>query len=912
MEPMPLGELDKVYNPKQVEDKWYTFWLQKGYFHAEPNPIRKPYTIVIPPPNVTDVLHMGHAFNNTIQDILIRYHRMRGYETLWLPGTDHAGIATQNVVERVLLREEKLTRHDLGREKFVQRVWQWKEQKGGIIIEQLKKLGCSCDWARTRFTMDPGLSRAVLEVFVRLYRKGLIYRGKYIINWCPRCETALSDEEAIHQEHEGHLWYVKYPIKTTGSLQAGDRTGSSARRREKFITVATTRPETMLGDVAVAVHPTDSRYRRLVGQTAILPVLGREIPIIADEAVDRQFGTGAVKVTPAHDPNDFEIGKRHGLTPINVLNGNGTMNENAGKYQGYDRFKCRQALVKELEALGLLEKIEKHHHAVAHCQRCDTILEPFLSEQWFVRMKPLADPAVRVVQEGKVRFVPERWTKVYVNWMENIHDWCISRQLWWGHRIPVFYCDDCGQMMVEVEPPQRCTRCNGERLHQDEDVLDTWFSSWLWPFSTLGWPEDTPELRYFYPTDTLVTGHEIIFFWVARMIMAGLAFLGEIPFRTVYLHGIIRDVEGQKMSKSRGNVIDPLKMVEKYSADAVRFTLMMISAEGQDMILDEAKFQIGRNFSNKLWNAFRFLAMNLQEALLEKASRITWVELRSRTTGELSDCWILSRYHRLVQRVTDDLENFRFNDAVESLYHFFWHEYCDWYLELIKPRLQPSGQKSEDKDTALLTALVVLKGTLKLLHPWIPFITEEVWQKIRGEDAESIVWAPWPETRPEFFDEEAEKQMSLLQGVIGAVRNIRGEMNVPPTKKAEVIISATDSAAYQVLERNGPILAKLANADPVRFGVNLSRPRRSSTAVVNNLELHVPLEGLIDLEVERARLQKEVARLEKLLTDLNVKLSSQDFRTKAPKEIIGREERKREELLRSVEKLKQNLESLTA
>lgn len=883
--------LDKVYDPKKVEDKWYQHWLDRGYFRAEVRPDKTPFTIVIPPPNVTDVLHMGHAYNNTIQDIFVRYHRMRGFETLWLPGTDHAGIATQNVVERKLYAEKGLTRHDLGREKFLELVWEWKEKYGSTIIEQLKKLGCSCDWSRTKFTLDPPLYRAVMEVFVRLYRKGLIYRGNYIVNWCPRCGTALSDEEAIHKDHNGKLWYIRYPIK-----------GESG-----YVVVATTRPETMLGDVAVAVHPSDARYKHLVGKTLILPIIEREIPVIADEQVDPEFGTGAVKVTPAHDPNDFEIGQRHGLQPVVVMNGDGTMNENAGKYAGYERFACRKAVVEELRSKGLLEKIEEHVHAVAHCQRCDTVLEPYLSEQWFVKIKPLAEPALRVVQEGKIKFHPERWVKVYTNWMENIRDWCISRQLWWGHRIPVFTCQACGHQMVEVDPPQKCEKCGSAEIQQDEDVLDTWFSSWLWPFSTLGWPEETEDLKYFYPTDILVTAQDIIFFWVARMIMAGLEFMGDIPFRHVYIHGIIRDALGRKMSKSLGNGIDPLEMVQKYSADAVRFSLMMLASEGQDINLSETDFEIGRNFSNKLWNAFRFLHMNYDPRHVELAAQRAFEKEWDRL--EIADRWILSRLQNAAKRVTEGIENFHLDDMTDALYHFFWHEYCDWYLEWIKPRLH--GADPEAKDRSLAIAIYVLRETVKLLHPLVPFITEEIWQHLKLEGEQDLVITPWPEVPERYRDSEAEEQMNLLQNVITSVRTIRAEMRVPPAKKADVLVRVDENGKLGGLIReNDRYIRFLAGAQSVTVGSELTKPKASATAVVSGAEIYVPLSDLIDVEVEKARLTKEIQRLEQLLDGLNKKLANVNFITKAPKEVVEREREKKAKFESDLEKLKANLASL--
>ncbi|MDZ7374430.1 MAG: valine--tRNA ligase, partial [candidate division KSB1 bacterium] len=787
--------------------------------------------------------------------------------------------------------EQGLTRHDVGREKFVELVWKWREKYGATIIEQLKKLGCSCDWSRTRFTLDPPLYRAVMEVFVRLYRKGLIYRGNYIVNWCPRCETALSDEEAIHKEHRGNLWYIRYPVK--------DEDG--------YVVVATTRPETMLGDVAVAVHPADERYKHLVGKTLILPIIEREIPIIADEQVDPEFGTGAVKVTPAHDPNDFEIGNRHGLEPIIVMNGDGTMNANAGRYAGYPRFECRKAVVEELRQKGLLEKIEEHVHAVAHCQRCDTILEPYLSEQWFVRIKPLAEPALRVVREGKIQFHPEHWVKVYTNWMENIRDWCISRQLWWGHRIPVFTCQDCGHQMVEVEKPEKCDRCGSVRLQQDEDVLDTWFSSWLWPFSTLGWPEQTEDLRYFYPTDVLVTAHDIIFFWVARMIMAGLEFMGEVPFRHVYIHGLIRDKLGRKMSKSLGNGIDPLEMVQKYSADAVRFSLMMLTSEGQDIRLAESDFEVGRNFSNKLWNAFRFLHTNYEPRHISLAAQVA--SQASSWKLDVADRWILSRLQYAAEKATRSIEEFHLDYMISALHGFFWHEYCDWYLEWIKPRLQ--GEDSGTRDRSLAIAIYVMRELLKLLHPTVPFITEEIWQHLRLPEETDLVITPWPTVPDSFRDPEAEEAMTLLQSVISSVRTIRAEMRVPPAKKAEILVRVEeDGALANLIRENRPYIEFLSGAQRVEVGPQIQKPKASASAVVSGAEIYVPLADLIDLEVERARLRKEIERLEKLLAELNRKLASQDFVMRAPEEVVERERLKKQKFETDLEKLRLNLASL--
>ena len=885
---MNNSEIPKIYMPEQVEDKWYKHWLENDYFHAEIDQKAPPYSIVIPPPNVTDVLHIGHAYNNTIQDIFIRFHRMQGYSTMWLPGTDHAGIATQNVVERFLKKQENKTRHDLGREKFIERVWEWKKKHGNIIIEQLKKLGCSCDWERERFTMDDDLSKAVIEVFCRLYEKGLIYQGEYIINWCPRCATALSDEEAIHEEHNGNLWYINYPVKDSA----------------KYITVATTRPETMLGDTAIAVNPDDTRFKKLIGKTAILPVVEREIPIIADEHVDSKFGTGAVKVTPAHDPNDFEIGKRHNLQFINVMNDNGTMNENAGQYNGYDRNKCRKALIKQLTTEKLIVKIEDHTHSVAHCQRCNTVVEPYLSKQWFVKIKPLSEPALKAVTDGKIKIHPEKWINVYTNWMENIRDWCISRQLWWGHRIPVYYCKECGNMMVCREHPTACDKCNSSNLKQDEDVLDTWFSSWLWPFSTLGWPKENAELKYFHPTNTLVTAPDIIFFWVARMIMAGLEFMDEIPFKTVYFNGLIRDIKGRKMSKSLGNGIDPLKMVKKYSADSVRFSLLMLTSEGQDVNIAENSFEIGRNFSNKLWNAFRVLGLNLAEDTIEAAAKKNF--LNQSELYELCDNWILSRYNKTIKNYTKNLENFKLNDAINNIYSFFWHEYCAWYLELIKPRLY--GKNPDNKKFALTVAVYILRGIVKLLHPIIPFITEEIWHKIKLEEEPDIIVDDWPEHDNSLFNDTAENEMAVWQQIIGAIRNIRGEMNVPPHKKAQVIIKSNNLNYSEIIEI---YIMNLAQMDNIIISDNIEKPKFSASAIVKNNEIFMPLKGLIDFNVEKTRLQKEIDRLEKQIEATERKLLNKDFLDKAPKDVIEHEKQKSQDFQVNLDKLNVNLKSLS-
>jgi len=888
--------LEKIYHPKEVEDKLYQFWLAQNYFHGEINAAKQPYVIVIPPPNVTARLHMGHAYDNTLQDILIRFHKMRGYEAEWMPGTDHAGIATQNVVEKDLAKTEKKTRHDLGREEFVRRVWKWKELYGSIIIEQLKKLGCACDWERTRFTMDDGLSQAVAEVFVRLYNKGLIYRGKYIINWCPRCMTALSDEEAEHRDTTGHLWHIKY------ALESG----------EGFITVATTRPETMLGDVAVAVHPDDERFKNLIGKTAILPIMQRKIKIIADAAVDPKFGTGAVKITPAHDPNDFLMGQRHQLKPILVLNEDGTMNENAGAYKGLDRLEARKCVVAQLESEGLITKIEEHTRPVGHCYRCNTTVEPYLSLQWFVKMKPLAEPALAAVRDGRIKIRPTRWVKVYEYWMENIRDWCISRQLWWGHRIPIYYCEK-DHLTASTSAPEKCMTCGSANLRQDPDVLDTWFSSWLWPFSTFGGPQDSPDLKYFYPGSTLVSGHEIIFFWVARMVMSGLEFMGDVPFRNIYLHGIVRDAQGRKMSKSLGNGVDPLDMIEKYSADAVRLSLLMLSSEGADINLSERDMELGRNFTNKVWNAYRFLSMNLDTAIVQAANVESINAAHQQNRLELADRWILSRYNHAVQQMTNAIGEFRFHEAIDAVYNFFWKESCDWYLELIKPRL--NGSDIEAKKTALVIATFLMKNTMKLLHPFAPFISEAIW---RGEGAEgslalgrheteSVLISAWPEPLADFSDSAAESEFALLQEMIGVIRNLRSEMNIPIGKTAEVLISGGDG---QDLNRHASYFAQLARTHAIKYDRHLARPQQAASAMVKDYEIFLPLADLIDVNVERTRLEKERQRLEKLLENLNRRLQSQDFISKAKPEIVAGERQKQIEMEANIKKIAANIAQL--
>ncbi len=891
-------DLPKVYDSQNVEERIYQTWLEKKYFKASVNAERQPYTIVIPPPNVTDVLHMGHAYNNTIQDILIRFRRMQGRESLWLPGTDHAGIATQNVVERHLRKEEDMSRHDIGRERFVELAWAWKQDRGDKIIEQLKKMGFSCDWDRLSFTLSPELSNAVLEVFVRLFNKGLIYKGRYIINWCPRCQTALADEEVEHEERQGNLWYIKYPVKDS----------------KHFIVVATTRPETMLGDVAVAVHPEDPRYKELIGRTAVLPVVGRELQIVADELVDKEFGTGAVKITPAHDPNDFDMGQRHNLTPVNVMNEDATMNDVVPQFAGMDRLKARKHLLKQLKEGGFLEKVEDHTHAVGHCYRCNTIVEPYLSAQWFVKMKPLAEPALAAVRDGKLKLHPARWRKVFIHWLENIHDWCISRQIWWGHRIPVYTCANCDSLVAAIESPANCENCGSSELVQETDVLDTWFSSQLWPFATLGWPEETEDLKYFYPTDTLVTGPDIIFFWVSRMVMMGLEFMGDIPFNDVYFNGIIRDKQGHKMSKSRGNGIDPLIMVERYSADAVRYSLLELSAEGQDINLSENDFEIGRNFSNKVWNAFRFLWISLEQQDIQNATAEYIGQASTAGSLDLADRWLLSRLQKTIKKVTRSLEQFKLHECIEAIYGFFWGEYCDWYLELIKPRLY-SNDDDTGKRATLATATFAMKKILQLLHPIVPFITEELWQKIRNDsDAESVVTSAWPTEVRSLINNKAETDMGLIKDMIGAIRNIRGEMNVAPNKAATVLITegTTNGAGPDIILSNSAYFKHLAKVDKLEFASKSEKPAKAASSIVNKMELFMPLEGLIDFEVEKVRLQKEVDRIEKQLEGLNRKLQSHDFINKAPKEIVARERKKKDDFQSNLNKLRRNLESLGA
>jgi valyl-tRNA synthetase len=877
-------ELPKIYEPRAVEDRWYGEWVKGRYFHADPESPAEPYSIVIPPPNVTGVLHMGHALNNTLQDALCRWKRMSGYSVLWMPGTDHAGIATQNVVERQLAAEGT-TRHAFGRERFIERVWQWREESGGTIINQLKRLGASCDWERERFTMDEGLSCAVREVFVRLYEEGLIYRGDYIINWCPRCMTALSDLEVEYEDKAGKLYHINYPL--------ADGSG--------HITVATTRPETMLGDTAVAVNPDDGRYKKLIGKKLILPVAGREIPVIADGYVDPAFGTGAVKITPAHDPNDFEVGIRHNLPRVRVMDDEGKMTAEAGKYEGMDRFTCRSKLLLELDQGGYLEKIDEHMHAVGHCYRCKTVVEPAVSKQWFVKMRPLAEPAIQAVRGGSVRIIPKGWENTYFDWMENIRDWCISRQIWWGHRIPAWHCDSCGEITVTREDPVVCAKCGSRDITQDPDVLDTWFSSALWPFSTMGWPDDTPELHKYYPTTVLVTAFDILFFWVARMIMMGIKFMGVPPFSDVYIHALVRDAEGQKMSKSKGNVIDPLVMIDKYGTDAFRFTMAAMAAQGRDIKLSEERIEGYRNFCNKIWNAARFIQMNLGEFEAGPLERSDIVSLPDR--------WIVSRMNEVAAEVDWALGEYRFNDAASSLYQFIWHEFCDWYLELIKPALY--GDDAQAKRRTLNVLVGVFERTMRMLHPFMPFITEEIWQSLplAGRTG-SIMMAEYPVKDDLFIDQKAESEAKVLMEVITGIRNIRGEMNINPSVEMPAKIKALGGESEALLKEISGYIVKLARVKDLEVSAALERPKKSAVAVTPDAEVYVPLAGLVDVDAETARLRKEIDKTDKEMTPFEKKLTNDSFVSKAPPDVVEKTRGILEELSQKKAKLSESLARL--
>ena len=868
-------ELAKQYDPKNVEDRIYKTWLDGKYFHAEVDEKKNPYTIVIPPPNITGQLHMGHALDNTLQDILIRFRRMQGFDTLWLPGTDHASIATEaKIVEA--MKAEGISKEDIGREGFLERAWEWKAQYGGRIIEQLKKMGSSCDWDRERFTLDEGCSKAVKEVFVNLYEKGLIYRGERMINWCTHCKTSISDAEVEHEEKDGSFWHLRYPF--------ADGTG--------YIEVATTRPETIPGDTGVAVHPDDERYKDVVGKTVIIPVIGREIPIVADSYAKMDKGTGAVKITPAHDPNDFEVGLRCDLPVLNVMTDDGFMNEDAGKYAGMDLMQCRKAIVADMEAAGALVKIEPTKHEVGTCYRCHTPVEPRVSKQWFVKMEPLAKPAIDVVREGKVKFIPERFDKIYYNWMENIRDWCISRQLWWGHRIPAWYCEECGEITVSKEEATKCCKCGSAKITQDPDTLDTWFSSALWPFSTLGWPEKTPELMHYYPTSTLVTGYDIIFFWVARMIFSACEQMGGVPFDTVFIHGIVRDELGRKMSKSLGNGIDPLVVIDQYGADALRLTLATGNSPGNDMRYSEKKVEASRNFCNKIWNAARFILMNLPED--EAAPHIP-------SNLALEDKWILSQYNRLTKEVTDNLDKFELGVAVQKLYDFIWDIFCDWYIELAKIRLQKGGDEAA---TARAVLVYVMSETLKLLHPFMPFITEEIWQTL-PHDGETIMKSQWPVFSDALVFTEDEEQMNIIMDAIRAIRNRRGEMNVPPSRKAHVYIATEKKDIFSL---SALFMQKLASASEVTVGDSFNLDG-SVSIVTADAKIYIPMGDLVDFEAERKRLLKEKETAEKKLAQINGKLSNPGFLAKAPANVIETQKADAEKL---TEKIKMIDESLAA
>ena len=868
-------ELAKAYEPKEVEDRIYDFWMKGKYFHAEVDPKKKPYTIVIPPPNITGQLHLGHAMDETLQDTLIRWRRMQGYSALWLPGTDHASIATEaKIVEA--MRKEGITKEEIGREKFLERAWAWKDQYGGRIVEQLKKLGSSCDWDHLRFTMDEGCNKAVNHVFKKLYDKGLIYRGERIINWCPHCKTSISDAEVVFEEKEGSFWHLRYPLS--------DGSG--------YIELATTRPETMLGDTAVAVHPDDERYKALVGKTVILPLVNKEIPIIADSYVEQDFGTGVVKITPAHDPNDFEVGLRHNLPVINVMDDGGVINENGGKYAGMPALEARKQIVKDLDEAGFLIKIEPIKHHVGTCYRCGTVVEPRVSTQWFVRMEPLAKPAIDAVKDGDIRFIPERMDKVYYNWMENIKDWCISRQLWWGHQIPAWYCE-CGETIVSETVPTVCPKCGGTHLTRDPDTLDTWFSSALWPFSTLGWPDNTEELKYFYPTNTLVTGYDIIFFWVARMIFSGLEHMGEVPFNTVFFHGLIRDAQGRKMSKSLGNGVDPLDVISVYGADALRFTLVTGNSPGNDLRFSEEKVSASRNFANKIWNAARFILMNIEGKDIDCA-----LPKKLYT----SDKWILNRFNNVTAAVTENLEKFELGMAVSKLYDFIWDDFCDWYIELAKIRM--NGADEESADSARRVLVWTMSNTLKLLHPFMPYITEEIWQTL-PHDGEALIVAKWPEYDEALSFPQEAKNLENVMALIRAIRTRRNEMNVPPSKKAHIYIDTAHPAPY---EEASEFIARLAYGSKVEIGTGFD-VQGAVTAVTDDAKALLPMDDLVDKAAETARLNKELANAQKQLDTVKAKLANEKFTSKAPQNVIDGVKANGEKLEAKIKLILETLES---
>ena len=877
---MQRKELSKTYDPTKVEEKWYKIWEEKGYFEPTYDEKKPKYSIVIPPPNVTGVLHIGHALNNTLQDVLARYKRMDGWDVLWVPGTDHAGIATQNVVERALAKQG-ITRHQLGREKFLEKVWEWKEKYGNTIIQQLKKLGASCSWSYQRFTMDEGLSKAVREVFVRLWEEGLIYRGDYIINWCPRCRTALADLEVDFKPTQGKLWHIKYPLE--------DGSG--------YIVVATTRPETMLGDTAVAVHPEDERYKDLIGKKVRLPLIGRVIPIIADKVVEREFGTGAVKVTPAHDFTDFEIGKRHGLEFVKVIDEDGKMTEEAGKYAGLDRFEARKKVVEDLRSEGLLEKEEDYEVILGHCYRCGTVIEPLLSKQWFVSMKPLAQPAIAAVKYGFIRFIPENWTNLYFDWMNNIKDWCISRQIWWGHRIPVWYCKDCGATLVSREDIDECTECGSKNIKRDEDVLDTWFSSALWPFSTMGWPERTKTLETFYPTSVLVTSFDIIFFWVARMIMMGIHFMGQIPFKDVYIHALVRDEKGQKMSKSKGNVIDPLEVIKDFGTDALRFTLVALAAQGRDIKLSMARIEGFKHFLNKIWNASRFVLMNLEDYSKEK---FNFDEL------PLWSKWIITELNYTIKEVRKKLDEYEFDQAAMAVYHFFWNKFCDWYLEVAKLYLKDESISKQTQSVLLK----VLKESLKLLHPFIPFITEEIWQYLPEKDTEHIIIAPYPKVNEKEMDLSAIKDVFLLQELVISIRNIKAEYGIAGKKDVKVVFRAEGEEYLELVNKEIEVIKMLTRIEELITTQEYKRQEGEVSAILSSGEVFVELKGHIDVEKEIARLSKEKKKILKKLELAEKKLKNEDFLKRAPEEVVEKHKKEYKELKERLDKIEHYLKEL--
>ena len=878
-------ELEKTYNPHDIEQRTYDKWIDKKYFHAEVDRSKKPFTIVMPPPNITGKLHMGHALDNTMQDILIRYKRMKGFNALWIPGTDHASISTEvKVIEQ--LNKEGIDKEELGREGFLKRTWEWKEEYGGTITSQLRKLGSSCDWDRERFTMDEGCSKAVEDVFIKLHDKGLIYKGSRIINWCPLCKTSISDAEVEHEEQEGHFWHIKYPI---------------AGEEGKFVEIATTRPETLLGDSAVAVHPEDERYQDIIGKNVILPLVNREIPVVADSYVDKEFGTGVVKITPAHDPNDFEVGKRHNLPEINVMNDDATINEKGGKYTGMDRYEARKAMVKDLEDLGLLVKIEKHVHNVGTHDRCGTTVEPFIKPQWFVKMEDLIKPAVESVKSGEIKLIPERMDKTFYNWTDNIRDWCISRQLWWGHRIPAYYCDKCGETVVKAGgAPEVCPKCGDTHFTQDEDTLDTWFSSALWPFSTLGWPDNTEELDYFYPTDVLVTGYDIIFFWVIRMMFSGFEHTGKKPFSHVLFHGLVRDSQGRKMSKSLGNGIDPLEVIEKYGADALRFTLITGNAPGNDMRYYDERVEASRNFANKVWNASRFIMMNLEKAEIPEN-----IDLNTLTQA---DKWILSKVNKLAKEVTANMDKYELGIAVQKVYDFIWEEFCDWYIEMVKPRLYNDSDAT--KGAALWTLNTVLINSLKLLHPYMPFVTEEIFCNLQDAE-ESIMISEWPEYRDDYNFDADEEAVELIKEAVKSIRNVRSEMNVPPSKKANVFVVSEDSKVRDIFEASRSFFATLGYADEVFVQNDETGIEKDAVStVISRANIFIPFAQLVDIEKEIERLNKEKAKLEGELKRVNGMLSNEKFVSKAPQAKIDEEKAKLEKYTNMMAGVTERLESI--